>query len=186
MKLIKHNVIENYVGFSDDERIEIIVQEISKCVMMFPQAITDIFDTCKIQYSKNTPKELQKVIEQNASDLKMINKLIKLSLVANDELQKAKGGDLSKLNYRKIMSNKDDFFKENKDIVQDAVLKLREFLKSKQTQKFTQEVNEYLNMDGADFNDSFVSSIDRPKNDLINKILIISVLVAGIYYLTKK
>jgi hypothetical protein len=186
MKLVKHNVIENYVGFSDDERIEIIVQEISKCLMMFPNAVADIFDACKIKYQNKNPKELQKVIEQNASDLKMINKLVKLSLVANEELQKANGGDVSVLNYRKIMSNKDEFFKENKDIVQDAVLKLREFLKSKQTANFTKEVNEYLNLDGANFDDKFVSSIDSNKNNLLTKFLIVGVLGIGIYYLTKK
>jgi hypothetical protein len=186
MKLVKHNVIENYVAFSDDERVEIILQEMSKSLMMFPKAITEIFDTCKIKYSNSSAKELRKIIEQNSSDLKMLNKIVKLSLITNDELQKAKGKDATDKTYRQLMSGRDDFFKENQDIVQDAVLKLRELLKSKQSDKFAKEVNEYLNMDGENFDDGFKSSIDSSPSDVLKKILIIGVIIGGIYYLTKK
>jgi hypothetical protein len=112
---------------------------------------------------------------------------VKLSLVANIELQDAKGQDLSKKHYRDIMVDKKEFFKQNNDIVQDAVLKLREFLNSKNKENFAKEVNEYLNMDGETDASSipFVSSIDKEKIDVKN-VLIIAVIIAGIYYFVKK
>jgi hypothetical protein len=186
MKLVKHDVVENYVAFNDYERIDIIVQELSKTIMMFPTAISDILTVCEIPF-ENNPQSITKAIEQNANDLKLLNKLVKLSLIANIELQDAKGQDLSKKQYRDIMLDKKEFFKKNHEIVQDAVLKLRDFLNSKNKENFAKEVNEYLNMDGETAVDTkpFVSSIDRSKFDMKN-LLIIGVVIAGIYYFVKK
>jgi hypothetical protein len=85
------------------------------------------------------------------------------------------------------MLDKKEFFKKNHEIVQDAVLKLRDFLNSKNKENFAKEVNEYLNMDGETAVDTkpFVSSIDRNKFDMKN-LLILGVVIAGIYYFVKK
>jgi hypothetical protein len=183
MKLVKHDVVENYVSFNNNERIDIILQELSKTIMMFPQAISDVLTTCSIPHEQNSTS-IQKAIEQNPNDLKMLNKLVKLLLVANLELQDAKGGDVSKKQYREIMLNKNEFFKENHDIVEDAVLKLREFLNGKNKDQFTKEVNEYLNMDGAG-EKPFISSIDNTKVDFKN-LLLIGVVIAGVLYFVNK
>lgn len=186
MKLVKHDVVENYVSFNNHERIDIILQELSKTIMMFPTAITDILKICDISFEDN-PQSIRKSIEQNANDLKLLNKLVKLSLIANIELQEAKGQDLSKKHYRDIMVDKKEFFKQNNDILQDAVLKLRDFLNGKNKENFAKEVNEYLNMDGDNGADTkpFVSSIDNLKIDVKN-IVIIGLVIAGIYYFVKK
>ena len=186
MKLVKHDVVENYVSFNNHERIDIILQELSKTIMMFPTAISDILTLCNIPF-ENNPQSITKAIEQNPNDLKLLNKIVKLSLVANLELQDAKGQDLSKKHYSDVMLDKKEFFKQNNDIVQDAVLKLREFLNSKNKENFTKEVNEYLNMDGDTAVDTkpFVSSIDKVKIDVKN-VLIVFVVIAGIYYFVKK
>jgi hypothetical protein len=184
MKLVKHDVVENYVSFNNHERIDIILQELSKTIMMFPTAILDILNVCNIK-NDGTPDSITKSIEQNANDLKLLNKLVKVSLVANMELQDAKGQDLSKKHYRDIMVDKNEFFKKNNDIVQDAVLKLRDFLNSKNKENFAKEVNEYLNMDGENSTEKpFVSSIDKVKIDVKN-LVIVAVVIAGIYYFVK-
>jgi hypothetical protein len=186
MKLVKHDVVENYLAFNNNERIDIILQELSKTIMMFPTAIADILNICNLPFHNN-PQSLRKSIEQNSNNLKMLNKVVKLSLVTNMELQDAKGQDVSKKKYSDIMLNKKEFLKQNNDIVQDAVLKLREFLNGKNKENFAKEVNEYLNMDGENSVESkpFVSSIDKIKIDVKN-VLILAVVVAGIYYLVKK
>lgn len=191
MKLVKHNVIENYLAFDGDDRLDVIVQELSKVVMMFPKAVTDVFDMCNIKYKSSDPKELQKLIEQNSNDLKMLNKLVKLSLVANMELQNAKGQNTNQKSFNEMVSNKDDFFKENQDIQKDAVLLLRDMFGSKKKTNFAKEVNEYLNMDGDDNTKvlqakPFVSSIDNTPTSKFKTLLLLGLLVGGAYYFIKK
>ena len=189
MKLVKHNVIENYLAFDGEDRLDVIVQELSKVVMMFPKAVTDVFDACGVKYESTEAKELQKKIEQNSNNLKMLNKLVKLSLVANNVLQESKGKDTDKISFKEMVANKDDFFKENQDIQKDAVLLLRDMLNSTKKTNFAKEVNEYLNMDGD--NDSnlqgkpFVSSIDNTPMGKFKGLIVLSLIVGGVYYFIK-
>jgi hypothetical protein len=190
MKLVKHNVIENYLAFDGEDRLDVIVQELSKVVMMFPKAVTDVFDMCNIKYKTSEPKELQKLIEQNSNDLKMLNKLVKLSLVANMELQNAKGQNTNQKSFNEMVANKDDYFKENQDIQKDAVLLLRDMFGSKKKTNFAKEVNEYLNMDGDESQSMsgkpFVSSIDNTPMAKFKSLLLIGLLIGGAYYFIKK
>lgn len=189
MKFVKHNVVENYFAFDGDDRLDVIVQELSKVVMMFPKAVTDVFDACKIKYETSNPKELQIKIEQNSNDLKMMNRLVKLLLVANIELQESKGKDTDKKSFKDMVANKDDYFKENQDILKDAVLQLRDMFNSKKKEHFAKEVNEYLNMDGDNTTMNgkpFVSSIDNTPMSKLKGLLVLGLIVGGFYYFIKK
>ena len=44
MKLVKHNVAENYFAFDGEERDDLLLQELSKAIITFPRAIKDILD----------------------------------------------------------------------------------------------------------------------------------------------
>jgi len=148
MKIIKHDFVENYLSFSDDERQDILLQEISKAIMMFPNAIKDILTNEKITPKSNKPNDLLDAIVSNASNYDLMTKLAKISMVTNMELQKSKGADKD-ISYRKLMNDKADFIKENDDILKDSVRKFRSMLHQKGYQKkLAQSVNEYLNMDG--------------------------------------
>lgn len=152
MKIIKHDFVENYLSFSDDERQDILLQEISKAIMMFPNAIKDILTNEKITPKSNKPNDLLDAIMSNASNYDLMTKLAKISMVTNMELQKSKGADKD-ISYRKLMNDKADFIKENDDILKDSVRKFRSMLHQKGYQKkLAQSVNEYLNMDGQNTN----------------------------------
>ena len=148
MKIVKHDFVENYLAFSDDERQDILLQEISKAIMMFPNAIKDILVTEKITPKGNSPKDLLDAIVTNSENLSLANKLAKVSMVTNMELQKNKGNDKD-ISYRKLMNDKAEYLKANEDILRDSSYKFRNMLTKKGYQKrLIQSVNEYLNMDG--------------------------------------
>jgi hypothetical protein len=148
MKIVKHDFVENYLAFSDDERQDILLQEISKAIMMFPNAIKDILVTEKITPKGNSPKDLLDAIVTNSESPSLANKLAKVSMVTNMELQKNKGNDKD-ISYRKLMNDKAEYLKANEDILRDSSYKFRNMLTKKGYQKrLIQSVNEYLNMDG--------------------------------------
>lgn len=182
MKLVKHNVAENYFAFDGEERDDLLLQELSKAIITFPRAIKDVLDYCDILYKESN---LQDAIQKNANNLKMLNRIVKLSLVTTIELQRCKGNVDSKKKYRDIMSDKKDYLTENQDIVKDGVLRLRSFFNNaEKKEQLSKVLNEYLNMDGQE--EKFVSSIDNYK---INKtVLFFSLLAVGVvvYYITKK
>lgn len=152
MKIVKHDFVENYLSFSEDERQDILLQEISKAIMMFPNAIKDILTNEKITPKSNKPNDLLNAIVSNGSNYDLMTKLAKISMVTNLELQKNKGSDKD-ISYRKLMNDKSEFFKENDDILKDSVRKFRNMLPQKGYQKkLAQSVNEYLNMDGQNTN----------------------------------
>ena len=182
MKLVKHNVAENYFAFDGEERDDLLLQELSKAIITFPRAIKDILDYCDISYKESN---LQDAIQKNAGNLKMLNRVIKLSLITTLELEKCKGNVDSNKKYRDIMSDKKDYLTENQDIVKDGVLRLRlVFNDAEKKEQLGKVLNEYLNMDGHE--EVFVSSIDNHKPN--KSMLFVSLLVVGVvvYYLTKK
>lgn len=118
----------------------------------------------------------------------MLNKLVKLSLVANEVLQDSKGSNTENLSFKDMVANKDEFFKENQDIQKDAVLLLRDMFNSTKKNNFAKEVNEYLNMDGgSELNvKPFVSSIDNTPMAKLKGLLVVALIVGGVYYFIKK
>jgi hypothetical protein len=152
MKIVKHDFVENYLSFSEDERQDVLLQEVSKAIMMFPNAIKDILTNEKITPKTNKPNDLLDAIVSNSSNYSLMTKLAKISMVTNMELQKNKGVDKD-ISYRKLMNDKSEFLKANEDILKDSVIKFKNMLHQKGYQKkLAQSVNEYLNMDGQNSN----------------------------------
>jgi hypothetical protein len=182
MKLVKHNVAENYFAFDGEERDDLLLQELSKAIITFPRAIKDVLDYCDISYKESN---LQDAIQKNAANLKMLNRVVKLSLVTTLELEKSKGRIDSNKTYRDIMSDKKEYLTENQDIIKDGVLRLRSFFNNaEKKEQLGKVLNEYLNMDGQE--EVFVSSID--KHPVNKSILLVSLIAIGVvvYYITKK
>jgi hypothetical protein len=152
MKIVKHDFVENYLSFSEDERQDVLLQEVSKAIMMFPNAIKDILTNEKITPKTNKPNDLLDAIVSNSSNYSLMTKLAKISMVTNMELQKNKGVDKD-ISYRRLMNDKSEFLKANEDILKDSVIKFKNMLHQKGYQKkLAQSVNEYLNMDGQNSN----------------------------------
>ena len=188
MKIVKHNFVENYLAFSEDERQDVLLQEVSKAIMMFPNAIKDILNNEKLVPKSNKPNDLLDAIVSNAENSSLMNKLAKISIVTNLELQKSKGVD-NDISYRKLMNDKSEFLKENEDILRDSSYKFRTMLTKKGYQKrLVQSVNEYLNMDGQGANKTNMvntTSNDTKKPISTGTILAIAAVVIVAIVLTK-
>jgi hypothetical protein len=117
-----------------------------------------------------------------------MNKLAKISIVTNVELQKSKGVD-NDISYRKLMNDKSEFLKENEDILRDSSYKFRTMLTKKGYQKrLAQSVNEYLNMDGQGANKTNMGNTtpnDTKKPISTGTILAIAAVIVVAIVLTK-
>jgi hypothetical protein len=149
MRLVKHNYIENFNDFSQEEREDLLMQEITKAMLLFPNAFKDVFDICEVQYKSTDTNELAQVILDNNKNLKLINRVVRLSILVN----KDGSGDLKHLNrnssYRQIMSSGKSFLKEHHEIVKESVSTFREMFKQENYSELLNEnVQSYLNLDG--------------------------------------
>jgi hypothetical protein len=149
MRLVKHNYIENFNDFSQEEREDLLMQEITKAMLLFPNAFKDVFDICEVQYKSTDTNELAQVILDNNKNLKLINRVVRLSILVN----KDGSGDLKHLNrnssYRQIMSSGKSFLKEHHEIVKESVSTFREMFKQENYSELLNEnVKSYLNLDG--------------------------------------
>jgi hypothetical protein len=155
---------------------------------MFPNAIKDILNNEKVVPKSNKPNDLLDAIVSNAENSSLMNKLAKISIVTNLELQKSKGVD-NDISYRKLMNDKSEFLKENEDILRDSSYKFRTMLTKKAYQKrLAQSVNEYLNMDGQGANKTNMGNTtpnDTKKPISSGTILAIAAVVVVAIVLTK-
>ena len=148
MKLVNHDFVENYLAFSDDERADVLLQELSKAIMMFPKAISDVLRNEKVVTSSESANDLLNAIFDNAKNKSLIEKIAKVVMITNVQIKKFKE-DSENVSYRKLLSDKGDFIKDNDDILKDLTSRLTKMLSQKGYQKhLTQSVNEYLNLDG--------------------------------------
>jgi hypothetical protein len=149
MRLVKHNAIDNFSSFTKSEKEDLIIQEMSKAFLLYPQATADILDTCQIEYKSKSPNEFSMAIETHGENLKMLNRLVRLSFLVN------KQGDVNMKNhdrnisYRNLMKHQAIFLKKNQDKMKDATLLTRTMMREKIFSKILgKSVEYYLNMDG--------------------------------------
>ncbi len=149
MRLVKHNAIDNFSSFTKSEKEDLIIQEMSKAFLLYPQATADILDTCQVEYKSKSPNEFSMAIESHGENLKMLNRLVRLSFLVN------KQGDVNMKNhdrnisYRNLMKHQAIFLKKNQDKMKDATLLTRTMMREKIFSKILgKSVEYYLNMDG--------------------------------------
>lgn len=187
MKFVKHDVVQNYLAFSDTERDAILIDEISKSIMVFPKSVKDILISCDIHFENNSPENLLKAIKANGSNLKMIHKLAKIMLVCNYHLQNKSKEPTENVSFRELMNDKKDFLNQNADIFNDSVFRMQKMFKSKKTKdELTKSVYEYLNMDGN--SEQTLVSIQKKSWLYENKNLLlgIGIIGLGIYIFSRK
>lgn len=149
MKLIKHNAIDNFAFFSQEEKQDLLVQEICKCFVLYPKATADILDTCNVPYKSMKPKDLSLAIEKNGSNLKMLNRLIRLSFLVNQKGDVSLKGHDRNISYRDVMRSGKPFVKSHNDVMKDATLLTRDMMSQNFFSKMLGEnVKTYCNLDG--------------------------------------
>jgi len=189
MKLVNHDFVQNYLAFSDNERADVLLQELSKAIMMFPKAILDIFKNEDIVPKSNASQDLLEAIFENAKNASMIQKIAKVTMITNVQIKKFKE-ESENVSYRKLLSDKGDFIKENDDVLKDLSSRLTKMLSQKGYQKhLTQSVNEYLNLDGQQNTTEVTTpptttSVEPKKN--YTWLVVGGLVILGAYFYFKK
>lgn len=181
MRLVKHNALENFSSFSKSEKEDLIIQEMSKALLLFPKAVTDILDSYKISYQNNKVSNLAKAIEQNVQNLGMINKIVRLSFLVNQRGQGVVGKYGRSDSYRKIMVDGSQFIKENQPQIKEAVILTKGLMKEKIfSQILGKSVNCYLNMDGSqEIENENIGQSKKEKNDFVSHVRKTNLIVWG-------
>jgi hypothetical protein len=151
MKLIKHNAIENFNSFSLKEKEDLLIQEMSKSFIVYPQAVADVLDQCKIEYKSIKPSDLSRAVESSADDLKMINRIVRISFLVNKSGDNTFKDHNRNTSYRNLMRSGSKFVKSHGNEMKEATLITRELMRDKIFSKMLgTEVSHYLNLDGED------------------------------------
>lgn len=181
MKLIKHNAIDNFDSFSKDEKQDLLIQEICKCFVLFPKATADILDNCGISYSSMSPKDLSLAVEKNGNNLKLLNRLIRLSFLVNQKGEVSRKGHNRNMSYRDVMRSGKPFVKSNNEIMKDATLMTREMMSQNFFSKMLGEnVKTYCNLDGQSDNDAPKEEVVVEQETKSNKSIYIVLLIGAI------
>jgi len=187
MRLVKHNFIENFNDFSQEEREDLLMQEITKAMLLFPNAFKDVFDICEVQYKSTDTNDLAQTILDNNKNLKLINRVVRLSILVN----KDGSGDLKHLNrdssYRQIMSSGKSFLKQHHEIVKESVSTFREMFKQENYSELLNEnVQSYLNLDGQTEEQEEEETKTVTKGFSFKPILVVALIGVVGYILYKK
>jgi hypothetical protein len=151
MRLIKHNAIENFSLFKKNEKEDLLIQEMSKAFLLYPKATTDILDNCGIQYESKEPQDLSMAIEKHGNNLKMLNKLVRLSFLVNRKGDSNLKGHSRNISYRDVMKEGKPFLKDYQNEMKEATLITRDMMNQEVfSQILGKSVKTYLNMDGGE------------------------------------
>jgi len=151
MRLIKHNAIENFSSFTQNEKEDLLIQEMSKAFLLYPKATTDILDNCGVQYESKEPQDLSMAIEKHGNNLKMLNKLVRLSFLVNRKGDSNLKGHSRNISYRDVMKEGKPFLKDYQNEMKEATLITRDMMNQEVfSQILGKSVKTYLNMDGGE------------------------------------
>ncbi len=149
MRLIKHNAIENFSTFTKSEKEDLLIQEMSKAFLLYPKATTDILENCGVEYESKKPEDLSLAIEKHPNNLKMLNKLVRLSFLVNKKGDNNLKGHNRNISYRDVMKEGKPFLKDYQNEMKEATLITRDMMNQEVfSQILGKSVKTYLNMDG--------------------------------------
>ena len=163
MRYIKHNAIENFNQFSPKEKAKLLVEEMSKAYMLYPEAIANVLDSCNIKYESKHPQDLADAVKKNSNNLKMLNRIIKLSFLVSDGKS---------------------FLKQYPTELKESTLIARDMMKEKLYSKVLDKtMTKYLNMDGQD-----TKNAKLPKQTFATSFVVLGIIAIGViaYYKTRK
>ena len=195
MKLIKHNAIENFSCFTKEEREDLIIQEMSKMFLLYPRATADILDNCGVSYDSLKPQDLSIAVEKNGNNLKMLNRIIRLSFLVNEKGGKTMVGHNRNITYREVMKKGKPLMKEHQEAMKEATLLSRDMMSQEMFSKVLgKNVKVYLNLDGqgnADENEAPKENAElivenKKTSPLVWLVVGLAVVGLGWYYYKSK
>ena len=142
--------------------------------MLYPKATADILDSCNIKYKNLHPSELSKVVKNNSDNLKMLNRIIKLTFLVNKDGTVDMKNHQRNKSFREVMQKGSGFLNQNRDVLKEATLIARSMMtEQKYSEILDKNVTQYLNLDGQ--------AIQVEEKSKIPTLIVIGLLVFGIY-----
>lgn len=196
MKLIKHNAIENFSCFTKEEKEDLIIQEMSKMFLLYPRATADILENCEVSYDSLKPQDLSMAVEKNGNNLKMLNRIIRLSFLVNEKGGKTMVGHNRNITYREVMKKGKPLMKQHQEAMKEATLLTRDMMSEEMFSKILgKNVKVYLNLDGQGNGDveeapkentQFVVVENKKTSPFVWLIIGLAVVGVGWYYYKSK
>ncbi|NBX73339.1 hypothetical protein EBZ38_14185 [bacterium] len=151
MRFVKHNVIENFNQSTPKEKKVLIVEEMSKAYLLFPNAVAEVLDNNGIKYKSTHPEHLAEAVNKNSDNLKMLNRVIRLSFLVNQDGSVIRNNHQKTISFRDVMQKGSDFLKKHPKELKDATLIARDMMKENLYSKtLDKTMTNYLNMDGQE------------------------------------
>jgi hypothetical protein len=183
MRYIKHNVIENFNQSTPQERATLLVEEMSKAYTLYPEAVANILDSTQIKYRSKHPQDLADAVRENSGNLKMLNRIIRLSFLVNQDGKVIRPNHKKTISYRDVMRQGTPFLKKYPNELKEATLIARDMMKENLYSKtLDSTMVNYLNMDGQE------PIVKKSSNCKMTTIIILALVGLGIfaYYKNKK
>jgi len=147
---VKHDFVANYKAVHEDGKKDLLLDELSKATLLYPKAIADVLDSCGIYYKSLAPYDLMRAVKYNCDDLRMMNRVVRIGILVNKDGTQTYDGHSREMSHRHLMRKGSDFLKNNKDLLQDAVLRSKEAVMELPDSKIlAKRLNVYLHMDGS-------------------------------------
>jgi len=184
MRYIKHNVIENFNQFSPKEKAKLLVEEMSKAYMLYPEAVANILDSCNIKYESKHPQDLADAVRKNSDNLKMLNRVIKLSFLVNKDGSDVEPKNNRKISFREVMRDGKVFLKQYPAELKESTLIARDMMKENMYSKVLDKtMTNYLNMDGQQ-----TKNLKLPNKNYTTMFIVFGLVAIGVisYYKTRK
>lgn len=184
MRYIKHNAIENFNQFSPREKANLLVEEMSKAYMLYPEAVANVLDSCSIKYKSKHPQDLADAVRKNSDNLKMLNRVIKLSFLVNKDGSDVKPKDNRNLSFREVMRDGKVFLKQYPAELKESTLIARDMMKEEMYSKVLDKtMTNYLNMDGQQ-----TKNLTLPSKNYTTMFIVLGLVAIGVigYYKTRK
>jgi hypothetical protein len=182
MRYVKHNMIENFNQFTPKEKAKLLVEEMSKAYMLYPQSVADILDSCNIKYESKHPQDIAEAVKQNSNNLKMMNRIIRLSFLVNKDGVDVKHKDSRNSSFRDVMRNGKSFLKQYPAELKESTLIARDMMSENMySQVLDKTMTNYLNMDGQQ-----KKVMKLPSRNYATTFIVLGIVAIGVIAYYKK
>ena len=178
MRFVKHNAIENFNLSTPQEKAKLLVEEMSKAYMLYPEAVANVLDSCNIKYKSKHPQDLAEAVNSNSDNLKMLNRVIRLSFLVNRDNTQSKTFNRN-ATYRDVMREGKPFLKNYPNELKESTLIARDMMKENLYSKvLNSTMTNYLNMDGQE-----AVKLSKPTD--VGKYVVLGLIAVGLFFYFK-
>ena len=184
MRYVKHNAIQNFNQFSPKEKAKLLVEEMSKAYMLYPQAVADVLDSCNVKYESRHPQDLAEAVKANSDNLKMLNRVVRLSFLVNKDNNNVKPKNNREIPFREVMREGKSFLKQYPAELKESTLIARDMMKENMYSKVLDKtMTNYLNIDGQQQKNM---KLPVPTKSYATTFIVLGIIAIGVIAYYKK